>query len=137
MIQQRTGHRSLKALQTYERVTHDQELAVSRILTSHSKTDYSEALSNQHSTSADDKMDPLSVQTKSFVTSSDTKVEPLSFENKSFGSNLSWLFGSTTNCVINVSFGQGSNTSVAFHAKHEFDYDFPEEIDKAMLSMDL
>lgn len=47
MIQQRTGHRSLKALRTYERVTEDQELAVSRILTSDSKTEYSEALPKQ------------------------------------------------------------------------------------------
>ena len=32
LIQQRTGHRSLEALRMYERVTEQQELAVSKIL---------------------------------------------------------------------------------------------------------
>ena len=35
-----------------------------------------------------------------------------------------------------VNFGQAS-TFVAFQAKHQFEYDFPEEMDKAMLSLDL
>ena len=49
MIQQRTGHRSLKALRIYERTTQDQELAVSKILTSDSEIDYGETTSKPES----------------------------------------------------------------------------------------
>ena len=49
MIQQRTSHRSLKALCIYERTTQDQELAVSKILTSDSEFDYGEATSKPES----------------------------------------------------------------------------------------
>ena len=43
LIQQRTGHRSVKALCIYERTTGEQELAVSKILTSGSRIDYTQA----------------------------------------------------------------------------------------------
>jgi hypothetical protein len=38
VIQQRTGHRSLDGLRTYERVTEDQNIEVSNILLSNSST---------------------------------------------------------------------------------------------------
>ena len=40
MIQQRTGHRSLRFLCTYKRTTEEQELVASKILTSDKKIDY-------------------------------------------------------------------------------------------------
>ena len=43
LIQQRTGHRSVKALRIYKRTTGEQELAVSKILTSGSRIDYTQA----------------------------------------------------------------------------------------------
>ena len=55
---------------------------------------------------------------------------------KSFAPNLMSLFGSTTNCVINVNFGQLS-TSVKFQSKEDFHYEMPEEMDKALSNMDL
>ena len=45
LIQSRTGHRSLESLRTYERVSSDQEIAVSRILTGEIDT-YDEATSS-------------------------------------------------------------------------------------------
>ena len=48
-IQQCTGHRSLKALRTYERTTEEQELAVSKILTSNKKIDYTLSLPSEQS----------------------------------------------------------------------------------------
>lgn len=45
IIQQRTGHRCLKALRTYERTTSQQHLAVSRILSSDMEIDYQQATS--------------------------------------------------------------------------------------------
>ena len=56
-------------------------------------------------------------------------------QSQSFAPNLTSLFGSTTNCVINVNFGQ-SSTSVKFQNKKDFHYEMPEEMDKALSIMD-
>ena len=50
VIQQRTGHRCLESLRTYERVSSDQEMAVSRILAGEEKS-YRESLENVLTTS--------------------------------------------------------------------------------------
>ena len=49
MIQQRTGHRSLNVLCTYEQTTEEQELAVSKILTADKNIDYTHSLSSEQS----------------------------------------------------------------------------------------
>ena len=49
MIQQRTGHRSLKALRTYERTMEEQELAVSIVLTADKNIDYTDSLPSEQS----------------------------------------------------------------------------------------
>ena len=49
MIQQRTRHRSLKALRTYERTTVEQELAVSKILITDKNINYTHSLPSEQS----------------------------------------------------------------------------------------
>ena len=142
MIQQRTGHRSLKALRIYERTTQDQELAVSKILTSDSKIDYAEATSKPAAES--EATAPSSslgvVPAKQCDLPSNAPSHMLNqlcqvSKSQSFAPSLSTLFGSTTNCVINVNFGQ-SSTSVEFHGKEEFEYELPEGMERAMSSLD-
>ena len=57
LIQKRSGHRSTKALRMYERVTPDQDLAVSKILHSTSKILY-EPTAHTQPPVEDDKFDP-------------------------------------------------------------------------------
>ncbi len=47
VIQERTGHRSLEALRTYERTNTNQHLAVSKVLSSSSAVSYSDKVSDQ------------------------------------------------------------------------------------------
>ena len=118
MIQQRTGHRSLKALRIYEHTTQEQELAVSKILTSDSKVDYAEATSKPETESRSStsslprKRSDLPANPPSHMLNQRCQVS----KSHSFAPNLTTLFGSTTNCVTNVNFGQ-SSTSVEFHGK--------------------
>ena len=56
-------------------------------------------------------------------------------QTQSIAPSLASLFDSTTNCVINVNFGQ-SSTSIDFHGKEELDYQFPDEMDRALSSID-
>ena len=136
MIQQRTGHRSLKALRTYERTT-EQELAVSKILTTDKNIDYTHSLpSEQSKVGALTQQSPASTAEQPCNLALNHMLKQLCqvSQTQSFGPNLAFLFGSTTNCVINVNFGQYS-TSVDFHGK-ELDYQFPDEMDKALSSID-
>lgn len=114
LIQQRTGHRSLKALRTYERTTGEQELAVSKILTSGSRIDYIQAQQSGAETPRESAQEsstlstiPLSEQQQYTTNPSSQMLKQLCqvSQTQSFAPNLSSLFGSTTNCVINVNFG--------------------------------
>ena len=49
IIQQRTGHRSLKSQYINERTTEEQQLAISKILTSDKKIDYTPSALNEQS----------------------------------------------------------------------------------------
>ena len=130
----------MKALRIYERTTQDQELAVSKILTSDSKIDYAEATSKPESEAAA----PTSSLGVVSEKQSDLPSNPPSHmlnqlcqesKSQSFAPSLTTLLGSTTNCVINVNFGQ-SSTSVEFHGKEEFEYELPEGMEKALSSLD-
>ena len=109
IIQQRTGHRSLKALRTYERTTSQQHLAVSRILSAESKMDYKEATSQVQSS-----------------------LEPSFQARSSLPAGMSSMFGVANNCVINVNFGH-SNTSV----RYNYEQEIPEDVEKALAEVDL
>ena len=139
MIQQRTGHRSLKALRTYERTMEEQELAVSIVLTADKNIDYTDSLPSEQS-----KEWALTLQSPASTAEQPSNLAPGNHmlkqlcqvsQTQSFAPNLTSLFGSTTNCVINVNFGQ-SSTSVDFHGKKEFNYQFSDEMDRALSSID-
>ena len=100
MIQQRTGHLSLKGLQTYERNSVEQEEAVSKMLTYDSKLEYSEVLQSEPEQSKE-------------LENQLCQVSQL----RSFAPKLTTLFGNATNCVINVNFGEPSENlvNVLFH----------------------
>ncbi len=85
IIQQRTGHQSLKSLRTYERTSEDQHQALSNILTEEENVDSSDALAE-----------------KSPVLSQASVLKQLQVSN---APNISSLLGMTSNCVINVNFG--------------------------------
>ena len=105
LIQQRTGHRSLKALRTYERTTGEQELAVSKILTSGSRIDYTQAQQSGVETPRESAQEsstlstlPLSEQQQYTTNPSGQMLKQLCqvSQTQSFAPNLSSLFGSTT-----------------------------------------
>ena len=100
LIQSRTGHRSLEALRLYERLSHEQQQAVSQILTSSgTECHFSTDLSN------------VSAANRSFATSctvshnaaSCTQSHTPSLE---FGPGISnpsgTLFGNMTGCTLNI-----------------------------------
>ena len=79
IIQQRTGHQSLKCLRTYKHTSDEQHLAVSTILTDPSNVVYDQTVTNVEKV---------------------TNVK-VSQSSPTFSS----LFGTTSNCVIDVNFG--------------------------------
>ena len=121
LIQQRTGHRSLKAPRTYEWTTGEQELAV---LTSGSKIDYTQAQQSGVENPGESSQESSTMATLPSPEQQHTTNPPSQMlkqlcqvsQTQSFAPNLMSLFGSTTNCVINVNCGQ-SSTSVKFQTR--------------------
>ena len=114
IIQQRTGHQSLKALRTYERTSKYQHMAVSKILTVDSPVDFSAGVSKPGK------------QVNSYTQS----------QVKSFTPNIASMFGPTTNCVINVNFAN-STSNVTFQAKQDCKFEndgIDEEMERSLAS---
>ena len=86
IVQERTGHRSIKALRMYERTTQSQHMAVSPILSSDTDMGFEEAHSD---------------------------VKKSNFQ-PGVGFSLSSLIGQASHCVINVNFAQAGETTVNF-----------------------
>ena len=137
MIQQCTGHRSLKALRTYERTTMEQELAVSKILTSDKKIDYTVSLlsslrwePHQHKYLVNLQLSSLA--TWLLITCLSNCVR---YPKASPLFPILHLFLAVLPIVINVNFGQSS--SVEFYGKEDIDYQLLEETEKALSSIDI
>ena len=87
MVQEHTGHRSVKALRMYECTTTSQHMAVSNVLGAPTVI----AFAPSHSKAKE------------------APVKP----NTSGGFNFSSVFGSTTNCVINISMSNSTSSVLA------------------------
>jgi len=108
VIQEHTGHRSLKALRMYERTTEKQHQVVSKMLTSSEEVEYR--------------------QQKEVDVTASTSANSLATGQSPF--QISSLFGATTNCVINVNFAP-SNVAVKY-AQEEFEYELPPGLEDAL-----
>jgi len=101
VIQEHTGHRSLKALHMYEWTTEKQHQVVSKMSTSSEEVKYR--------------------QQKEVDVTASTSANLLATGQSPF--QISSLFGATTNCVINVNFAP-SNVTVKY-AQEESEYELP------------
>ena len=99
LIQQRTGHRSLKALRIYERTTGEQKLAVSKILTSGSRINHTQAQQSGMETPGESAQESSTLATlpeqQNTTNTPSQMLEQLCqvSQTQSFAPNLNSLFG--------------------------------------------
>ena len=96
MVQERTGHRSMKALRMYEHTTTTQHMAVSNILAAPTVTNFESK-------------------------AKEAPVKPNPHLDTGRGFNFSSIFASTTNCVINISIGNSTSSYSACSQKENED----------------
>lgn len=111
IIQQRTGHRCLKALRTYEQTTSQQLQAVSEILSSNTEMLYEQASNRVSVDSIQPSKTPISLPA------------------------MSTMFGIASKCVINITFPSSSKPADCEEKSYELD--FPEELEKSIAEVDL
>ena len=111
IIQERTGHRSLKALRLYEPTTDEQHLEVSSILGKLGSSEPKDQLPTTYS--------------QSIIVAG-------------FQILVCLQLGTLSNCTININYG--SNKVKIYHQSYDSDssddFDFPDEVKKQLLNMD-
>ena len=115
LIQSRTGHRSVKALRLYERPSHDQHQAVSKVLTSVApQRSFGKELSNIRS-STSQHTSVISKSAENRATRSTTVQSPFPT-----GFQMPALFGNMNQCSVNININM-NQPAIKSSVEEEFD----------------
>ena len=124
IIQERTGHRSLEALRTYERTNEDQHRAASKVLCASTDIPYEVSRQQEHS-----KLFSASTDKKYNVSCQQTSHKLLNIQSFTPSSSTPFIFKDFHECTINFYSAPAASVTVSINQ-----YDMTEFVMEQFMS---